>query len=60
MRFPKLGPQALGTISVSSGLASFPWDGQDGAALLRLADHRALESKRKGKNALTFGPEIAG
>ncbi len=58
MRFPKLGQQALGTISVSAGLASFPWDGQDAATLLRLADQRALESKRKGKNALTFGPEI--
>lgn len=60
MRFPKLGQQALGTISVSAGLASFPWDGQDAATLLRLADQRALESKRKGKNALTFGPEITG
>lgn len=60
MRFPKLGQQALGTLSVSAGLASFPWDGQDVATLLRLADHRALESKRKGKNAITFGPETVG
>jgi diguanylate cyclase (GGDEF)-like protein len=56
MRFPKLGLEAPGTLSISGGLATFPWDGDDPGALLRLADQRALESKRRGKNHLTFGP----
>jgi len=58
MRFPKLGLEAPGTLSISAGLASFPWDGHDPAGLLRLADQRALESKRKGKNHITFGPGV--
>ena len=56
MRFPKLGEQAPGNLSISAGLATFPWDGHDPATLLRHADQLALESKRKGKNAITFGP----
>ncbi|MGI9013269.1 MAG: GGDEF domain-containing protein [Phycisphaerales bacterium] len=55
LRFPKLGPDAPGRLSVSAGLATFPWDGHDPAVLLALADQLALESKRKGKNALTIG-----
>ena len=56
LRFPKLGVQAPGTLSISAGLATFPWDGHDGPSLLRHADQLALESKRSGKNAITFGP----
>jgi len=56
MRFPKLGLEAPGTLSISAGLASYPWDGQESTTLLRLADARVLESKRKGKNHITFGP----
>ena len=59
MRFPKLGLEAPGTLSISAGLASYPWDGNDPVTLLRLADQRALESKRKGKNHITFGPGAA-
>ncbi len=55
MRFPKLGIEAPGTLSVSAGLATFPWDGWDPEALLHHADALALQSKRKGKNALTLG-----
>src|SRR5690606_31268749 len=54
-RFPKLGEAAPGPLTVSGGLASFPWDGHDVQALLRIADERALVSKRQGKNAITFG-----
>ena len=60
MRFPKLGLEAPGPLSISAGLATFPWDGQDGATLLRLADERSLESKRNGKNSITFGPGGVG
>lgn len=54
--FPKLGEQAAGTLTISGGLASFPWDGHDAASLLERADQLSLESKKQGKNALTFGP----
>ena len=56
MRFPRLGLQAPGTLSISGGLASFPWDASDSKALVNIADQRALESKRRGKNFLTIGP----
>lgn len=55
-RFPKLGAEAQGTLTISGGLATFPWDGTDAASLLRRADLLALESKRQGKNAITLGP----
>jgi diguanylate cyclase (GGDEF)-like protein len=54
-RFPKLGAEALGTLTVSGGLASFPWDGHDASSLLESADRCAMESKRQGKNAITLG-----
>lgn len=56
MNFPKLGIDAPGTLSISGGLATYPWDGSDPETLLRHADQLSLQSKRKGKNALTFGP----
>jgi GGDEF domain-containing protein len=59
MRFPKLGVEARSTLSISAGLATYPWDGHDPMQLLRLADQRALESKRRGKNHITFGPGVA-
>jgi len=56
LRFPQLGLEGPGTISISAGLAAFPWDGHDAASLLRHADLLAIESKRAGKNVITFGP----
>ncbi|MFZ9915000.1 MAG: GGDEF domain-containing protein, partial [Phycisphaerales bacterium] len=56
LRFPQLGLDGPGTISISAGLAAFPWDGHDAASLLRHADLLAIESKRAGKNVITFGP----
>ena len=55
-RFPKLGAEAMGTLTVSGGLASYPWDGHDADSLLEQADMLAIESKRNGKNAMTLGP----
>lgn len=55
-RFPKLGEQAPGTLTISGGLASFPWDGATPADLMQVADQMLIESKNAGKNALTFGP----
>lgn len=56
--FPKLleGP---GTLTISGGLASYPWDGRTPDELLARADEMAMASKRNGKNAITFGPGAA-
>lgn len=54
-RFPKLAGEAMGTLAVSAGLASFPWDGHDSQSLLDRADQLAIESKTNGKNAITLG-----
>lgn len=53
--FPKLA-EARATLSVSGGLAGFPWDGKTAEELLEQADKMALQSKRQGKNAFTLGP----
>jgi len=55
-RFPKLGQDARGTLTVSAGLASYPWDGQTPEHLVQLADEMALRSKQAGKNVITLGP----
>lgn len=55
-RFPKLGREAPGTLTISGGLATFPWDGSTPAALIEHADKLAMQSKQLGKNALTLGP----
>jgi len=59
-RFPKLGDEACGTLTVSGGLASYPWDGSDGESLLALADELAMKSKRQGKNVITLGQGAEG
>lgn len=56
LRFPNLGLDGPGTLSISAGVAVFPWEGTEATTLLRKADLRALESKRAGKNVITFGP----
>ena len=55
-RFPKLAEQAPGTLTISGGMATFPWDGSNAVELLRRADDLALQSKKQGKNLITFGP----
>lgn len=55
--FPKLGREGPGALSISGGIATFPWDATDAEGLVDLADRRALESKSLGKNTITFGPE---
>jgi len=58
-RFPKLAEEAQGTLTISGGLATYPWDGADAAALLNRADQLALDSKDQGKNAITLGQGAA-
>ncbi|MCL4220028.1 MAG: GGDEF domain-containing protein [Phycisphaerales bacterium] len=55
-RFPKLGRDAPGTLTISGGLATYPWDGQDPRTLLERADELAIQSKKAGKNVITLGP----
>ncbi|MCC7408584.1 MAG: diguanylate cyclase [Phycisphaeraceae bacterium] len=55
-QFPKLTDEAPGCLTISGGLASFPWDGRSPQELLERADAMALQSKRQGKNVITFGP----
>lgn len=55
-RFPKLADLAPGTLTISGGLATFPWDGTTPEQLVTRADQLALASKRQGKNAITVGP----
>jgi diguanylate cyclase (GGDEF)-like protein len=50
--FPKLGPQAVGHITISGGLATFPWDGKTVDELIGSADQALLQAKRDGKNRI--------
>ena len=50
--FPSLGPEATGVLTISGGLANFPWDGTTCVDLLRRADKALREAKASGKNAI--------
>jgi diguanylate cyclase (GGDEF)-like protein len=54
-RFPKLGKDAPGQLSVSGGLATFPWDAADAPSLIVKADQLAFQSKAAGKSVITLG-----
>ena len=55
LHFPRLAQHHMPTLTISAGLATFPWDGTTPEELVEKADQMALASKRKGKNALTLG-----
>ncbi|HEX2836974.1 MAG TPA: GGDEF domain-containing protein [Phycisphaerales bacterium] len=59
-RFPALSGMPQGSLSVSGGLATFPWDGNTPAELLKKADDLALAAKREGKRAIYFGTGADG
>jgi diguanylate cyclase (GGDEF)-like protein len=48
--FSRLGPEAVGKLTISGGLAHFPWQAQTGADLLKAADDALLAAKQAGKN----------
>jgi two-component system, cell cycle response regulator len=50
--FSRLGPQAQGALTISGGLASFPWDAGDTQQLIERADEALLEAKRSGKDRI--------
>ncbi|MAJ46422.1 MAG: hypothetical protein CBC35_03790 [Planctomycetes bacterium TMED75] len=58
LQLPQIGVDAPGTLSISAGLVTFPWDGLTTRELLSEADKLALKSKRSGKNVITFGPTV--
>jgi PleD family two-component response regulator len=50
--FPSLGPEARGVLTISGGLARFPWDGDTIEELMAKADDALLTAKRSGKNRI--------
>jgi diguanylate cyclase (GGDEF)-like protein len=55
--FQCLGPGAPGPVTLSGGLACFPWDGQTRAELMRAADAALLTAKRNGKNRILLAEQ---
>jgi len=49
--FSHLGPEAQGCLTVSGGLATFPWQAGNAEELLQRADEALLEAKACGKNS---------
>jgi len=52
--------QALGTVTISLGVAAFPRDGADTEALLRSADAALYAAKRSGRNRAVVASGKAG
>jgi GGDEF domain-containing protein len=64
--FPELGPGGKGSLTISGGLAVFPWNAQDAQGLIDAADKQLMfGAKRSGRNSihlvggeqLPLGPE---
>lgn len=54
-RFPQLSQVPPGSLTISGGLATFPWDGSSAEDLLQAADRLLIQSKRQGKNVIELG-----
>ncbi len=50
--FPMLGPKSRDHLTVSGGLATFPWHADSPDELIRRADEALLAAKRAGKNRI--------
>jgi diguanylate cyclase (GGDEF)-like protein len=50
--FTRLGPQVQGTLTISGGLASFPWDAGSVEELIERADEALLAAKGSGKDRI--------
>ncbi len=57
--FECLGPAAPGPVTISGGLASFPWDGKTADELMKSADDALIETKRRGKNGITLAGDTS-
>ena len=51
-QFPLLGPTGVGRLTISGGLASYPWDASTREDLFKKADDALLAAKRAGKNRI--------
>ena len=53
--YPELGPAGRGTLSISGGLAVYPYDAQDVAGLIEAADKALMfGAKRSGRNSIAL------
>lgn len=53
--FSALGPDGKGTLTISGGLATFPWDGNTPDELIAAADKALMfGAKRSGKNSIAL------
>jgi diguanylate cyclase (GGDEF)-like protein len=50
--FPLLGDSGQGTLTISGGLATYPWDATTADSLIERADQALLAAKRAGKNRI--------
>ena len=50
--FESLGPDARGRLTISGGLATFPWEAGNAQELVRRADAALIAAKRQGKNRI--------
>jgi len=48
--FSRLGVEATGCLTISGGIAHYPWDAQNAADLIETADKALLQAKEAGKN----------
>lgn len=48
--FSRLGPDAKGRLTISGGIANFPWDAQDAHTLIEAADRALFQAKDAGKS----------
>ena len=51
-RFPKISHSGPNNLTISGGLATYPWDETETHALIACADRALLEAKRTGKNRI--------
>jgi len=52
--FKCLGPDAPGPVTMSGGLACYPWDGTTRSEVMRAADQALRAAKRSGKNRIVL------
>jgi GGDEF domain-containing protein len=51
--FPGLGTSGQGQLTISGGLANYPWDGRNVRELIELADNELMfKAKKAGKNTI--------
>lgn len=53
------GGRPVGPVSLSIGVAAFPYHGQDGNEVIKVADEALYRAKRAGRNQVQVGLEVA-